>query len=900
MTENAGTEDAGERKRKRRTWVLGLMLFVLFLAIAIIPPLVSINHYKARITHLMSESVGRPVRLSSVEMRLLPTPGFVLNDLTIEEDPAYGGEPLLHASTVVASIRLWSLWRGRLEIGRISVDDASLNIVRTSEGLWNLDPLFRTAAQKSQAGPGTAESHRVPLPYLEATNSRINVMRGTEKLPFSLVDTDLSFWQENPGDWRIRVKGEPSRTDQSLELSGSGDTGVVRLEASLRSAPELREMPLHVDLEWSDAQVGQLTRLALGSDAGWRGNLTGEVSLDGTLDAAQIKSRLRAENVHREEFAPADPLDFDARCNLLYHFSWQTVDDLVCDSALGDGHVRLAGDLPREGRGPHLTLELDKIPAGAALDAMRTVRNGIGRELEARGTIAGKLVYNPDAARAATEQSAVPNGRHRIAKSSSVKPRAAQGPLTGSLVVEGFQLSGDGLGTPVQAPRFVFEPATPAPDQHAALVANVGVPLGGASPMEFGVRLGLAGYQVTLRGPASVGRMRELAKVAGVSGVARDSEASLFDAFAGEPISVDLNAEGPWIAAESIPAGETLPRSPAIVASVAQGSTSRVAGPNPLPSVQQTAAPVDKLAGTITLRNSNWKADYLANAVMISEATLHLGGGDIRWDPVDFTYGPVKGTATLTIPSGCIEPCAPHFTVDFESLDAGALQAAILGAQEKGTLLSELIARLSSKKASMGTLWPHAEGTAKAETLLLGPLTLHDATAALSLTDAGAEITGFDAAMLGGHVHGTGAIHPPNGDRDKPAYNIEATLEKLNPEDMGELAGALWRGGELNADGKVELSGFTEEDLASSAHGTLHFDWRRGSVAGEGEDAAVPAALARFDRWTADAEIANGAITLKDNAVKLGARKAAIDGAVAFGDPAKLTFTVPKVTQAKR
>src|ERR1019366_6051841 len=112
----------------------------------------------------------------------------------------------------------------------------------------------------------------------------------------------------------------------SLELSGSGDTGVVHLEASLRRAPELRQMPLHVDLEWSDAQAGQLTRLALGSDAGWRGNLTGELHLDGTLDAAQIKTRLRADSVHRAEFAPADPLDFDARCNLLYRFSQQAVD----------------------------------------------------------------------------------------------------------------------------------------------------------------------------------------------------------------------------------------------------------------------------------------------------------------------------------------------------------------------------------------------------------------------------------------------------------------------------------------------------------------------------------------------------------------------------------------------
>jgi hypothetical protein len=896
------TDDAGQRQRKRRTWVLGLVLFALFLAIAIVPPLVSINHYKARITHLMSESVGRPVRLSSVEMRVLPTPGFVLNDLTIEEDPAYGAEPVLHATTVVASIRLLSLWRGRLEIGRISVDDASLNLVRTPEGGWNLDSLFRTAAQKSKSASDAAKSSPVPLPYLEATNSRINIMRGAEKLPFSLVNTDLSFWQENPGDWRVRLKGEPTRTDQSLELSGSGDTGVVRLEASLRRGPELRQMPLHVDLEWRDAQVGQLTRLALGSDAGWRGNLTGEVNLDGTLDAAQITTRLRAENVHRAEFAPADPLDFDARCNLLFHFTQQAVENLVCDSPLGDGHVRLSGDLPNGGRNPHLTMELDKISADAALDVMRTVRSGIGPGLEAKGTIAGKLVYNPDAARAAADQEAAPKSTHPAGKGTgkgkAEKPRAVQGPLTGSLIVEGLQLSGDGLSTPIQAPKILFQPALPAPDQHAALVASVGVPLGGASPMTFGVRLSLAGYQIALRGPASVARARELAKVG------RASQASLLDSLAGEPLAVDLNAEGPWIVSESISAGEKVPQNSTDAVSAVQLNTSPSAGPNPLPTTPQIVSPVDKVAGTITVHNANWKADYLANAVMISQATLHIGGGDSRWDPVVFTYGPVKGTATLTMPAKCVDTCTPHFSVDFGSLDAGALEAAILGAHEKGTLLSELIARLSLTKSSTGLQWPHAEGTATAETLLLGPLTLNDATAGLSLTGSGAEITRFDATLLGGSVHGTGAIHTPGGDRDKPAYTIEAAFEKLNPVAVGELAGSHWKGGELNADGKVELSGFTIEDLASSAHGTLRFEWKHGSVAAEGEGGEVPGVLAHFVRWTANAEIANGAITLKDNTVKGGAGKGTgkggVEGAVAFGDPAKLTLEAPKETPAKR
>ena len=152
----------------------------------VVPPLININHYRGRITELISRSLGRPVRLSSVQVRLLPWPGFEISDLSVAEDPAYGAEPVLHASTVTASIRLLALLRGRLEIGKISVDDASLNLVRTGPGRWNLDPLFAPQQKGRSLASGARRSH--DLPYLEATNSRIDFKDGVEKLPFSLVE----------------------------------------------------------------------------------------------------------------------------------------------------------------------------------------------------------------------------------------------------------------------------------------------------------------------------------------------------------------------------------------------------------------------------------------------------------------------------------------------------------------------------------------------------------------------------------------------------------------------------------------------------------------------------------------------------------------------------------------
>jgi len=909
------TDDARGRQRKHVRLGLALTLLALLLAVLIVPPWIGLSRYKNRITQLMSASLGRPVRLSSVELRLLPRPAFVLTDLTVQEDPAYGAEPVLHANTVTAYFRLLSLWRGRLEIGTISVDEASLNLVRTDAGRWNLDSLFRTAA--AHAGVATSEvpgsnapgsaAKKSPLPYLEATNCRINIKVGSEKLPFSLVSTDLSFWQEEPGEWRIRLRGQPARTDVNLDLA---DTGVVRLEASVHQAAELRKMPVHLDIEWREAQLGQLTRLVMGSDPGWRGDLTGELHLDGTADAAQIKSRLRATGVHRAEFAPAAPMDFDANCGLIYHFSERAVEKLICDSPLGDGRIRLTGSLPGQGGQPRLSIELDRIPVAAGLDALRTVRSGLGPGLEAKGTISGKIVYaevaaaggGPEEPSASTRQ-----GKARTGRATPEKARPVEaGPLTGSLTLEGFQLSGDGLNTPIQAPKLVlapvaidesqqpdphhrkvpeFSPATP-PIQAAALSATVAVPAGATAPLSVTVRLALNGYQITARGQASLAGAKELAHVTGVA------DAALLDSLAGDPVTVDLSAAGPWQPAQRIPFSSDLPVG--AVAPAAASGTSRPALP---PSAMNEAASpeTDTLSGTVTVRNANWKTAYLANYVEITQATLHLGNGETRWDPVAFTYGPVKGTASLSLPANCgVNPhCLPQFQVQFGALDASTLQSAILGAHEQGTLLSALIARLRPTNSSSATVWPELEGTVKADSLVLGPVTLRDATATLHVLPTGAEITGLDASLLGGRVHGSGTLRTAATDQGKPSYTLEGKFEKLSPAAVGQLIRLHFSGGSMDADGKIDLSGFTSEDLAESAKGTLHFEWRHGA-------AGAPPALAHFDRWAGDAEIAGGAVTLKQSEAQHGARKEPVEATLTFGDPPKAVFAATKETAAKK
>jgi len=893
--------NGADRKKKlhRRLWMALAVLALLVLVLAlVVPPLISVSHYKGQITHLIAQSLGRPVRLSSVEVRLLPWPGFVLSDLSVAEDPAYGAEPVLHASKVTASLRLLALWRGKLEIDKISVDEASLNLVRAGPGRWNLDPIFRTAAAQTgvsiggssvsnDGGPRRAQR----LPSLEATNSRINFKNGAEKLPFSLLNADISLWQASPGEWRIRLRGQPARTDVSLYQE---ETGVVRMEASVRAAPALREMPVHVDLNWREARLGQLARLITGSDPGWRGDLTGDLRIDGTADAAQIAMRLRATGVHRAEFAPAAPMDFDANCAFVYHHTRRMLENLACDSPLGDGRVRLRGEKLGLDTPPQFTVEMDRIPVAAGLDALRTLRSGFDPGLEASGTVSGKIVYASGTGSAAQQAKPASRPAKKPAKSTHGLKADAEptGPFTGSLTVADLVLTGGGLGRPVQAPRITLQPSAAPRASASALTGTVAIPAGGDTPLVFTLRFSLSGYQVGVRGQASFARARELAHAAGIP------QSQALSALAGDPIAVDLIAAGPWIPQEVPLAGNTGSAS-------ASADAQELPAPALAPSVSADVIPsTDSLTGTVTLRNANWKADFLASHVQIAEATLHLDGANLRWDPVAFSYGPVKGTVNLSVPLDCpaelAVPCPVQFQMQFGDLDAATLESALLGAQEESTMLSDLIDRLHP---SASPPWPALEGTVQADSLTLGPVTLQGVSAALRVLPTGVEITNLDAGLFGGSIHLAGSLLKPASDQDKPAYTFDGDFQKLDVNAIGALLGLRWAGAPLNGNGKIELTGYTGEDLAASAHGALHFECRRGAIGNQPSESSkagpVPAALGRFDRWTGDAAIANGGLTLDQNLVSVGARKQSAAAMVTFGDPPEVSFAAPKQVAAK-
>ncbi len=304
------------RSRVRRRLAFALIALAAILLLVITPPLVNIDRYRHRIVRTMSDSLGRPVHIDAVKLRLLPWPSLELRNVVVSEDPAFGFEPTIRANRVLAILRPSSLWRRRIEFStiRFAADEngsgPSVNLVRNPAGRWNLDSVLMQAAHVPTAPTDQPKAGPAPrFPYIEATSARVNLKLGNEKMPFSLTDAEFALWLPSPDEWRVRLKAHPTRTDRSLS-----ETGNVQLEGTLRRAGSMAQVPVDLKGVWNGAQLGEATALLTGQDMGWRGTGDLILALRGPLANAALTTTLNLHDLRRAEFVPARSLDLTVTC----------------------------------------------------------------------------------------------------------------------------------------------------------------------------------------------------------------------------------------------------------------------------------------------------------------------------------------------------------------------------------------------------------------------------------------------------------------------------------------------------------------------------------------------------------------------------------------------------------
>ena len=271
-----------------------------FIALSIVAPFVNATHFSASVQKALEESLGRPVTFERVYYRVLPVPGFSLEQVSIGEDPRYGLEPFSTMDTLEARLRIDKLLVGQIHFASLRLIDSRLNLVkRSDDGAWNVvEFVQRITAPR-----------RMPLnliPAIEVTNGRLDFKLGTRKTTFYITDADISIYPERSGRVVLNFTGSPARTDRA----GNG-FGSMRGSLNWLTNPGSSQAnQLEADVTLLPSNLSELTTLIEGHDVGVHGTISSRAQIAGPLNALKVTGDLRLQNVHRWDLLPSSGDDW--------------------------------------------------------------------------------------------------------------------------------------------------------------------------------------------------------------------------------------------------------------------------------------------------------------------------------------------------------------------------------------------------------------------------------------------------------------------------------------------------------------------------------------------------------------------------------------------------------------
>ena len=809
------------RSSKARVYMaISIALALAFL----VPPSINLNQFRARLSESLSRSLGRQVSIEDVRLRLLPVPGFTFHHLRISDADEFGAEPIFQTGSEasVATLRLTSLWRGRLEIASLSLTQASLNLVRSADGHWNLERLINRAAQVPSA-PTTKKQPeaRARFPYIEIKESRINFKFGAEKKPFALSDAEFALWLPTENRWNVRLQAVPLRTDAS-----STDTGAIRISGSFDRASQFADTPFHLQVSWEHPEVNAIAQIVRGSDPGWRGAVDLNAEMKGSPKDFTTKLEANIEEFRRYDIARNSPFNLRVSCE--NRFRAQVVDsnrihqlDFNCKAPFEPGVLTAEGELHPLGKSPDYSLRLvaSELPVSAFLRALLHTKSSLPGDLDGNGLIDGSWsIERAGASPVVWKGRLTATGailRSRVLEPELVLPRALvvdfEPPETAVVSKSSAKPSRNDIQP--KSSRAVLEP----------IVVNLGGEASVAAVLDSN------GYRFSANGPVDWRRLLQVARAMGL-----------------RPPETDLRGSG---VVEAQYFGQWHQFEPPAVIAQAQ------------------------------IRSAILSLPGFSEPLRVSGGTVHFDGESFRAEKLVGNF-PRSRFEFLGTFSGS-RKCERYLLCDASF----ALEVPDIRESTLGELLTVRNSQVSLPFFNSGRqfeakwlLEVPASGTIAAQHLTLQNLHADTVNARVELAARKLRIYRLTAELFGAKYSGEWAL---DFSTETPFISAEGKLQRLRMDELNAALDQRVGTGTMDVSYHLTMSGTTADELRSTATGSGTFLWRNGEVrtSPPEDDRIQPVA---FATWTGRFDITKQRIALENTSMTSASGTRQISGEVSL------------------
>ncbi len=297
--------------------ILGGIAAVLVLAAGVAIMVIDVNSYREEIEQRLEAELGRDVTLGEMSLGLLP-PRFQVETTVIAEAPGFGDRSaFVTAERLAVSVSLFGLLSGDVRINSLELDRPSVDLVRSTDGVWNFSTLGGDdgEAEEEEGAPasGSAATTRFELRRLTIRDGLVAVTdlgRGPDRTVYDHIDLTLTdFSPGRPFSFEIAAH-LPGEGAQEMALSGT--VGPLQLEDPLATpvtgALTLREVGM-------DGLRGFLHSDLLATA---NGSLSGETTIENDAGSVRAVGRLVLERARFEDLDLGFPiaLEYDAMADL--------------------------------------------------------------------------------------------------------------------------------------------------------------------------------------------------------------------------------------------------------------------------------------------------------------------------------------------------------------------------------------------------------------------------------------------------------------------------------------------------------------------------------------------------------------------------------------------------------
>jgi AsmA protein len=182
-------------------WILaivGIVAVILVIAAVVLPMVIDPNNYKDEIAVAVKEETGRDLHIGGqIEWSVFPSIGLKLSDVKLGNPEGFGEQPMLDIGEAGVSVKFMPLFRHRLEIGDVSMNNVSINLSRKANGRNNWDDI--AAAGKGETPPPSASGNGVSsltISGIAITNAKVtfnDAEQTTELKDFDLKATNIEL-----------------------------------------------------------------------------------------------------------------------------------------------------------------------------------------------------------------------------------------------------------------------------------------------------------------------------------------------------------------------------------------------------------------------------------------------------------------------------------------------------------------------------------------------------------------------------------------------------------------------------------------------------------------------------------------------------------------------------------